>query len=408
MDHNKGSLILKALSPETDEALLTAYLAKRAKNIPTDKIPLLYKKLPVVLSYRVSAPTARLVIAHLNAMGAEAVFQPATDQSAAPDCPDGEQEEKTRPPELREPLTNRIRSFLTSPRGREAALLCAAVLIAGLLSMLPGLAWLWPVFYALPGLAAAFLLGLRPGLCAASAGILLAVVFGRGMATPLLSGGAGLLAWALLLVSGSAALGYLRSQNMLWAKELRQTYQGVLLLLNHFTDKNEEQKNHCIRVSIYATRIATLMGMESNKLEALRAAARLHDLVQLKTSRGILRKAMRQNSAALFTATTPAEHPLLDNRLAQTLPLLLAYHEWREHPSSADAQDLPLGTKILAVADAYDTLTAGHGLASSPIPAKEARDRILSQQERPLDPEVLKAFTLAFDRMELDLPANIL
>lgn len=79
MDNNKGSLILKALSPDADEAQVIAYLEKRAKSIPPEKIPELLESLPVVLSRNVAEETGQLVIERLEELGAIAMFLPAEE-----------------------------------------------------------------------------------------------------------------------------------------------------------------------------------------------------------------------------------------------------------------------------------------------------------------------------------------
>ena len=82
MDHSKGSLILKALSPAADAAQIAAYLEKRAKSIPRDKIPSLLNNLPVVLSRNVAEETGRAVIRRLEELGAEALFVPSRTAEA--------------------------------------------------------------------------------------------------------------------------------------------------------------------------------------------------------------------------------------------------------------------------------------------------------------------------------------
>jgi len=59
------------------------------------------------------------------------------------------------------------------------------------------------------------------------------------------------------------------------------------------------------------------------------------------------------------------------------------------------------------VADAYDTLTFGNHEQQAVSPA-EARDAIVARAGAEFDPEVVKAFTIAFNRMEMELPTFML
>ena len=54
--------------------------------------------------------------------------------------------------------------------------------------------------------------------------------------------------------------------------ELRQTYHGILLILRHFISKDKYTENHSYRVSVYATKIASSLGLDAERLEDVRAA----------------------------------------------------------------------------------------------------------------------------------------
>ena len=81
--------------------------------------------------------------------------------------------------------------------------------------------------------------------------------------------------------------------------ELRETYDGVLMILCHFVSKDNYTQNHSYRVSIYATQLAQELGASPELVEDVRAAGLLHDIGKLDVSRQVLYK-----SAKL----TPNEH----------------------------------------------------------------------------------------------------
>jgi len=89
-------------------------------------------------------------------------------------------------------------------------------------------------------------------------------------------------------------MGTLHERNKSKTQELKRTYQGLLLIMRRLTTHDEERKNHCFRISIYATRIAAHLGLDQNNIEDIRAAALLHDLGRMRLSRSILRKALDQ------------------------------------------------------------------------------------------------------------------
>jgi HD-GYP domain-containing protein (c-di-GMP phosphodiesterase class II) len=190
-------------------------------------------------------------------------------------------------------------------------------------------------------------------------------------------------------------------------QELRQTYQGLLLILRHFIAQDEERENHCFRVSIYATRIATFMGLEKDDIEDIRSAALLHDLGQLKISRSILHKAASLvRNEPVPVGDTSNDH-LLSGPMGRILPMLLGDKTEGEVRAGFEETNIPMGARILAVADAYDTLTIGN--ASQPgLSPETAKDTIVAASGTSYDPEVVKAFTAAFNRLEMELPSIIL
>jgi HD-GYP domain-containing protein (c-di-GMP phosphodiesterase class II) len=56
-------------------------------------------------------------------------------------------------------------------------------------------------------------------------------------------------------------------------RELRQTYHGVLMVLQQFIANDKYTQNHSYRVSIYAAKIAAEVGLDEERIEDIRAAA---------------------------------------------------------------------------------------------------------------------------------------
>jgi HD-GYP domain-containing protein (c-di-GMP phosphodiesterase class II) len=63
---------------------------------------------------------------------------------------------------------------------------------------------------------------------------------------------------------------------------MRETYNGVIMLLRHFISKDEYTEHHSYRVSLYATRIAAHMSLPLTQIEDVRAASLLHDIGKLE------------------------------------------------------------------------------------------------------------------------------
>jgi putative nucleotidyltransferase with HDIG domain len=162
--------------------------------------------------------------------------------------------------------------------------------------------------------------------------------------------------------------------------ELRQTYFGLLNILQQFISNDKYTHNHSNRVAHYAGTIALRMSLSDEEVDDIRAAALLHDIGKLDTSRELLYKAacltpeemveMRQHVRKGAALLAPVGGSL--NRI---IPIILAHHEKYDGTGyeAVPGEDIPLGARIIGVADAYDTLTSDrpYRRAVTPFEAKE-------------------------------------
>lgn len=418
MGNSKGSILLKALSADADLDQLTEYLGKRAKSIPPEKIPDLLNNLPVVLSRNVPEDVGRFVVQRLGVLGAEALYLPALageEGSLGRAVEQLQGGQPAREAEAAKPSSIR-RSFRRF--GLEGALIASMLAIAWMLNYTLASRYLLLGFYSLPAVLSAYYFGRRQAVFTAFAGILLVSIVsllspGRfDLANPAGLGGENqwyhIVSWGCILLVTAYTMGTLYERDKNKMHELRQTYQGLLLILRHFIAQDEVAENHCFRVSIYASRIAENMGMEKDEVEDIRTAALLHDLGKLSISRAILEKAARFNLEQNRSGRRSDPDPL-SGSTGRILPILIGHDsQGQAKDSSADPKqpaDILRGTRVLLVADAYDLLTAappaGRGLSPD-----EAKEVILA--DRGFDPEVVKAFAKACVRAEMELPSIIL
>jgi HD-GYP domain-containing protein (c-di-GMP phosphodiesterase class II) len=278
--------------------------------------------------------------------------------------------------------------------------------------------------YTLPTILAAFFYGRRQAMFTAVASIVL--VLGISAANPEyferidLAGPGGasqwyhILSWGAILMLAAWMAGALHEYHKAGGRELRRAYHGLVLILKHFITQDEDRENHAFRVSVYAARIATQMGLVKEYIEDIRTAARLHDLGRQETSRAVLDKVARlskdaQVSIAGHLPLGPEHLTPLGDSLGRVLPMLIAVNETAKRlerlPHRRPA--LPLGAKILSVAETYDTLISP-GPNRPGLSPLEARKRIMDRVGNEFDAEVVHAFATAFNRGEMELPGAIM
>ena len=220
-------------------------------------------------------------------------------------------------------------------------------------------------------------------------------------------------AWGATLVVTAYLMGTLYEHRAAQLREVRETYHGVLMILRHFVAKDSYTENHCYRVSVYAGRIASEMGLPLSDIEDVCAAALLHDIGKLKVSRDLLHKAARLTQDEYDEMRNHVERGVemmepTGGALRRILPMVLAHHDLfdgtRENRHLGD--QIPIGARIIALADSYDALVSDRPYRKAMSPF-EAKDAIEKGSGREFDPEVVNAFIRLFRRQELDLPSVV-
>ena len=278
-------------------------------------------------------------------------------------------------------------------------------------------------FYKLPTLAAAYYYGRRHATLTALGSVLLVVLMTWYNPVLLASVNAGsgfastrwldITVWGGVLIITGYSMGTLYEHKTSQIDELRETYHGVLLILRHFIAKDTYTENHSYRVSVYAATIAMSLNLPHERVEDVRAAALLHDIGKLDVSRELLYKAARltKEEYEQMQQHVPKGVKMLEpvgGSLRRVIPIVLAHHDKFDgtgyHPTSG--QGIPIEARILSVADVYDSLTSDRPYRKAMSPF-EAKDIIVKGSGTDFDPQVVAAFTDAFRRGGLEVPAVV-
>jgi len=274
--------------------------------------------------------------------------------------------------------------------------------------------------YAIPTLISAYTYGRRHATLTALGSILIVVLLllqGQAFKIALPTGVSiiepwlEVIAWGGMLIVTGYMMGTLYEHRSAQVKELRETYNGVLLLLRHFISKDKYTENHCYRVSVYAARIAERLELDANRIEDVRAAALLHDIGKLEISRELLYKAARLTKEEFENVQLHVDHGVqmlesVGGSLRRILPIILAHHDKFDgsgyHPLKG--QQIPIEARIITVADVYDALTSDrpYRKAMSPFDAKEI---LVKGSGTDFDPQVIEAFLEALKRGEMEVAA---
>jgi putative nucleotidyltransferase with HDIG domain len=315
-------------------------------------------------------------------------------------------------------MKNKVIAYLSGV-SKELWLIFSIVGSAGMFNYVIGGQRLILTFYNLPTLFAAYYFGRRRAVEAALGSILFVVWV--DMMNPVILGRhsvesngwltwSDLAIWAGMLIIFAYAVGTLHEHADRRLKDLRETYTGLLQILSQIISNDKYTQNHSYRVSVYATQIAGEMGFKEDQIEDIRAAALLHDIGKLETSRDILHKAAKLTELETEEIKTHVQKGVnllspVSGSLHRILPIILAHHDRYDGSgyNATKGEEIPIEARILSVADVFDAMVSDRPYRKGLSPF-EARDVIVKGKGKDFDPRVVQAFESAFQKQRLEVP----
>jgi putative nucleotidyltransferase with HDIG domain len=187
--------------------------------------------------------------------------------------------------------------------------------------------------------------------------------------------------------------------------QLQQAYEASLIMLaNAIELRDKYTRGHVDRVMEFTVLIAEQLGMSSLQISSLRFGAILHDIGKIYIREGVLRKAGPLNNQEWGEMKRHAEigANLLRNipYLSGAIPIIRYHHErWdgKGYPDGLAGEEIPLGARIVAVADTFDAMTTARVYHSENTP-EQAIEEIRSGSGSRYDPAVVDAFLTALGK----------
>ena len=170
---------------------------------------------------------------------------------------------------------------------------------------------------------------------------------------------------------------------------------------------------HTQRVGEYAVILSQALGCDESEIAALKRASVLHDIGKIGIEDHILRKQARLEPEEQIRMQ---KHPIIGvdmlkgiDFLDPVLPLIRHHHErWdgNGYPDQVREDEIPLGARILAVADALDAMTSDRPYRAART-FEYAKAEILKGSATHFDPEVVTAFIKSQREIEALLSESI-
>ena len=203
--------------------------------------------------------------------------------------------------------------------------------------------------------------------------------------------------WALCLMVIPVALIYISFRNNALLRF--QTKEAVEALADTIDMRDPYTFQHSQRVARYARELAVKMGLSEDVVDTIESAARVHDLGKIGVDTSILTKpaALSEDEWEMIR-----KHPEMGASIVGRFPffrsgqeLILHHHErydGRGYPQGIEGDAIPVGARIIAVADAFDAMTSDRPYRRA-LPLSTVLQELEQHKGTQWDPQVTEALT---------------
>jgi putative nucleotidyltransferase with HDIG domain len=195
--------------------------------------------------------------------------------------------------------------------------------------------------------------------------------------------------------------------------ETRELFEQTIDALSKAVDARDVYtRNHSSRVSHIAEAMARVMRLPESDVERIKTAGLLHDIGKIGIRDNILLKEgpLDRDERILMNQhpTIGAEIVAPATQLAREAPLIKAHHEWFNgsgYPDGIEALDIPLGARIMTIADAYEAMTSSRPYRKVALTHEQAVGELEKFTGIQFDPEIVPVL-VGLDRSILDRPPD--
>jgi putative nucleotidyltransferase with HDIG domain len=173
--------------------------------------------------------------------------------------------------------------------------------------------------------------------------------------------------------------------------------------------KDRFMRGHARRVAFYSSLIADRLSLSADEQARVRIAGFLHDIGKVGVPTDLL---LRNGALSREEREVVEQHPEIGSRLLKPLDIPASvvtaihhHHEWwdgRGYPDGLAGEEIPLTARIIAIADAFDTMNC-----EPPYRAQLDRGAIHSELKRfagvQFDPDLVKEFFTILDAGTCDV-----
>ncbi|MBN1871870.1 MAG: HD-GYP domain-containing protein [Candidatus Omnitrophica bacterium] len=214
------------------------------------------------------------------------------------------------------------------------------------------------------------------------------------------------LLWGCFLIVSGYIIGRLTEQ-------INTAYLGTIATLALAMESRDPYTyGHSSRVSELSVRIAKRLGISKSEQNLLKIAGMLHDIGKFGVREDILRK---RGPLTQEEYDHIRQHPIIGasilspvRLLKEVIPYIYYHHEYMDGSGylKKKGSEIPLGARILAVADAYDAMTTDRPYRKA-LSREEIAKIFTEQKGKQFDERVVNALFHATDNLRTKIKTDV-
>ena len=203
----------------------------------------------------------------------------------------------------------------------------------------------------------------------------------------------------LLIVGNALEYWQLKYDNSALVNDLKELFAGTITAIVEALDaKDSYTLGRSRRVTFYAVKIAKALHLSETTTGKIELAGLLHDIGMIGVSDDILSKVEKLTQEEYDEIKKHVVHSvrILDDikQLADVVEIIKYHHEFYDgngYPYGKKGEDIPIGARIISVADAFDSMVTPKAYRNQVLPV-EALRKIKELAGRQFDPVVVETF----------------
>lgn len=202
-----------------------------------------------------------------------------------------------------------------------------------------------------------------------------------------------------LIVENALEYWQLKADNSVLVNDLKELFAGTVTAIIEALDaKDSYTLGRSRRVTFYAVKMAKALHLNETTVGKVELAGLLHDIGMIGVSDDILSKVEKLSSEEYAEIKKHVHHSvkILDDikQLKDVVEIIKYHHEFYDgngYPYGIKGEEIPIGARIIAVADAFDSMVTPKIYRQQLVPS-EAIARIKAESGKQFDPVVVEHF----------------